>query len=298
MESNRQGQVARILVVEDDPMVAEVLRQALAADGHDVEHCDSAERAMHLIGNEHFPVVITDLRLPDGLGTEILNRNRRVHPQSAVIVITGDSHFATAAEAVQQGAYGYIPKPFQPESVRHQVAQALRQAQLVRERDHYKHLAMTDPLTQLGNRRKFDLILEGEIERGRRYQHSLSLLAVDIDRLKECNDRLGHAAGDEVIRTIAALLSRSVRRVDLVARYGGDEFMVVLPETSADGAAVAAGRYCLAAASMENAPWDLSISVGRATCPDDAKTAEDLIDIADRCMYQAKEQGGGRYHPE
>jgi len=298
MVSQVSSNPERVLLVEDDPAITDVVRRALAVDGHDVECCNNATQALERINNDEFPVVITDLRLPDGLGTEILRRSIQMHPHAAVIVVTGDSHYATAAEAIRDGAYGYIPKPFASENIRLMVRQAVERCRLMRERDRFEWLSMTDPLTSLDNRRKLDQVLDREVGRASRFDHPLSLLAVDIDGIKECNDRLGRAAGDEIIRAVAGILVGATRQVDHVARYGGDEFAVVLPETPASGATVAARRYCQATSGTEGAPAKLSVSIGRATYPDDAKTAKDLLAEADSRMYRAKRAGGNGWYPE
>ena len=291
-------QTTRVLLVDDDLTVSDVIRKTLSEEGHDVCCCDSAAQAIEQLSNEYFPVVITDLHLPDGSGTRILQHSLKLHPQAAVIVVTGDSHFATATEAIEQGAFDYIPKPFEASKICFLVRQALERHLLLERCHHLQEMALADPLTGLGNRRRFETALKAEVSRSERFGHPLSLLVVDIDDLKSCNDAWGHAAGDQAIRLIGGALATSARQIDLVTRCGGDEFAVLLPETPPEGAAVAAGRYCLAVASIEDVPKGLTISVGRATYPDEITSAAELFATADGRMYEAKRAGGNGYHPE
>ena len=153
-------------------------------------------------------------------------------------------------------------------------------------------LATTDPLTGLANRRAFFDALEIEVARSRRYPRPLSLLMVDVDGLRVVNDTRGHPAGD---RVLAAILREGVREVDLPARYGGDEFAVLLPETPLDGAAIAAERL---RAAVAGASFDdglvLTLSVGVAATPPLEADAEKLVAEADAALYRAKNAGGNR----
>lgn len=299
MNQEAPNATGRVLLVDDNPSVQRVIRDALLRDGHDVEACGSLSAAIDRLENSHFPVVITDLLLPDGDGITVLQRSLQLYPRASVIVITGDSRFGGAARAIKHGAFGYLPKPFEPARIRHLVRLALERAHLRSQVDHYRTMAMTDPLTGLGNRRWFEQALDEEIGRARRFKHPLSLLMVDIDDLDACNHDHGRTAGDERIRQVAAALAGAVRQVDRVTRYGGDEFIVLLPETSEEGAVTAAGRYCLVAGDIQEPPGTrASLSIGWATYPQGAATAGDLVRLADDGMRAAKRAGGGRYHPE
>ena len=156
-------------------------------------------------------------------------------------------------------------------------------------------LATTDPLTGLANRRAFFDALEIEVARSRRYPRPLSLLMVDVDGLRVVNDTRGHPAGDRVLAALAAILREGVREVDLPARYGGDEFAVLLPETPLDGAAIAAERL---RAAVAGASFDdglvLTLSVGVAATPPLEADAEKLVAEADAALYRAKNAGGNR----
>lgn len=150
---------------------------------------------------------------------------------------------------------------------------------------------LTDPLTGVLNRRGFDLRLNEEFERARRYQAPLSLLLIDVDHFKEFNDTFGHVAGDETLRIVTQALCEGVRKHDIIARYGGEEFAVILPATGSDGAYVLAERL---RRLVQQAAWPLrpvTISVGGAGLTDEMMSVCDLIERADQALYAAK-QGG------
>jgi diguanylate cyclase (GGDEF)-like protein len=162
-------------------------------------------------------------------------------------------------------------------------------------------LALTDPLTLALNRRALMDGLSAELERARRYALVLSILMVDIDHFKDVNDRYGHLAGDEVLRCVVRVLQREARSVDFVARYGGEEFVVVLPETSAEGAFALAERICARVREepIETphaaTPLHVTVSIGVATVPSpQVESTDDLIAMADAALYRAKREGRDR----
>ncbi len=165
--------------------------------------------------------------------------------------------------------------------------------------DELSEMATRDALTGLLDRREATRLLDEEILRARRYQRPLALLWIDLDHFKQVNDRLGHAAGDAVLRGLSGLLSTKVRQVDLVSRFGGEEFVVVLPEMDAAQAEQSAERLRQLVASTplqldDGRSVDLTMSVGVAIFPDDGEDAPKLIAAADRAMYQAKASGRNR----
>lgn len=177
------------------------------------------------------------------------------------------------------------------------VAFALFGYVLGRQADRLARLSETDALTGLANRRGFFERLDAEIARSRRYREPLALLLVDLDRLKHINDRHGHRAGDEAIRTVADVIRSELRRPDLGARVGGDEFAVVAPRTPRQAALVLAERIRLAI-SRRSAPDRLTASIGVTTVEPERdrlpRAAADLVRAADRAMYDAKRRGRDR----
>lgn len=185
---------------------------------------------------------------------------------------------------------------------------AIRRAHVIEatraDKARFEALALTDPLTQTHNRRALMDRLTSELERARRYALHLAVLMVDLDRFKEINDSHGHVAGDEVLRAVSRVLQREARAVDVVARFGGEEFVVVLPETGEEGAVALAERIRarveeMSAGGVAGAPGNgalgVTVSVGVATVPSpQVASPEDLIGLADQAMYRAKAQGRNR----
>jgi diguanylate cyclase (GGDEF)-like protein len=171
-------------------------------------------------------------------------------------------------------------------------ANAFRNAQLFEE---VEHRAQTDYLTGLPNHRFFQTTLSSEFGRAQRHNHPLSLLIVDLDFLKEVNDRFGHPRGDMVIRAIAETIRTSCRDIDFAARYGGEEFTVILPETPLNGAIQAADRIRERIAAQQfPGIGNITASIGVSNYPVNALGTEDLIRVADQALYVAKHGGRDR----
>ena len=176
-----------------------------------------------------------------------------------------------------------------------QVAVAVENAELYKQ---IEEQAITDGLTRVFNYRYFMEVLGREIERGKRFQEGLCLLMLDVDNLKTYNDAFGHLAGSRSLSELADLLRLAARNVDILAKYGGDEFAIILPHTEADGAVQFARRVieAVGAHAFEGDPRKrLTISMGIATFPQSAQDGTNLLKMADRALYQAKHNGKNRY---
>ncbi len=174
------------------------------------------------------------------------------------------------------------------------VVTAVRE-RLMRERDALRRYALTDPLTQIANRRSLLARAEYEIERHRRARRSFALVILDLDGFKRLNDRFGHPAGDSLLCDVAAALQRAMRAQDTVARFGGDEFCVLAPETDAAGAERLAGRITQAVDGVTVGLETVHASLGVALFPFDGSAASELLDAADQRLLEAKRRlGAGR----
>jgi two-component system cell cycle response regulator len=182
---------------------------------------------------------------------------------------------------------------------------AIRRAQAIEntqaDKQRLEILARTDPLTQTHNRRALMERLSHELERARRYGLTLSLLMVDLDHFKLVNDTYGHPVGDEALRITARVLQREARTVDVVSRFGGEEFVVMLPETGEEGAVAVAERIRIRIAEQAILPGEsydkarVTVSIGVAAMPSErANTPEDLLSLADEALYRAKAEGRNR----
>ncbi len=171
-----------------------------------------------------------------------------------------------------------------------QIAIAIDNARLYEET---KRLSMTDPLTGMSNRRSFEFFVEAEIRRAERYRRTFVLMMIDFDNFKNYNDQYGHMAGDIVLQKLSKIMKEIIRDVDFLCRYGGDEFVVVLPETDASFALDVAERMRKKIASQKIQP-KITLSIGIASFPHDAREKSRLIDLADQACYEAKQRGGNR----
>ncbi len=186
----------------------------------------------------------------------------------------------------------------QIEILTHQFGLALRRIRLYKE---VEHLAITDSLTQVFTRRYLMERFDEEVQRAKVKKTSLAFLMLDVDHFKKINDRHGHLAGDHVLREIGRAIKEAVREIDIVGRYGGEEFCVILPETSREGAHYVAERVRLAVEQRSIKAYDavlkVTVSIGSTSFPEDGRKIPELIDKADWGLYRAKRMGRNRVCP-
>ncbi len=283
-------QSAEILLIEDESEASEKLGAVLYAAGHNVNVASSAKEGLKLLKDLKCAVVITELRLPDMGGVELIRAIKNIDAKISAVVITPYLFINSAIEAMENGAFGYITKPFNPSEIRIVVQHAVERYFLMDEankKSYYYDLSILDGLTGVYNHRYLHEILDRELMRARRYPQSLSLIMVDVDNFKKYNDTNGHMAGDELLKGLTNLFVRSLRNLDMVFRYGGEEFCILLIETNKDGARLAAERLL----NLVRLSLPTTISMGIAEFPTDSKEKDMLIDKADKALYQAKTTG-------
>ena len=283
-----------ILLVEDDAFAREALLTLLTDDGYRVTAVADGVQAYQAACADPPALVISDVEMPHGGGFDLVRR-LRTHTATAhvpIVLVSALSEPNRRVHGLDLGADDFVAKPVDYDELLARVRAHLRRAE---EREVLERRAMIDPLTGVLNRRGVSAALQRELRRARASHAPLSLLMIDVDRFKALNDTYGHQTGDTVLRHVASALTGAVRAVDHVGRYGGDEFVVILPDTAAGPAAALADRLRkvrLPALAVSSAgELEVTISIGAATL-DDADTAERLVERADQAMYRAKRKTG------
>lgn len=292
----------RILIADDDPDFRRMLCRRAERMGLEVfEACDGSQ-ALAMLAEQPFDALVLDLYMPGATGLEVFQTARRLDEDIQALVLTGNATVETAVEALRSGAYDYLVKPLESLAVFElALTRALEHRFLLRENtrlfSEVQRLAVTDPLTGLFNRHKLNEALAVEVERGVRYNRPLAAIMIDLDDLKRINDRLGHPAGDNVLVEVARGIRTQVRKVDIPTRYGGDEFLVLLPEADVEEATRVAHRIHRHIKEMPNAgdqPISASIGVAQLSIGDDSP--ESFLHEVDRALYESKRAGGGSIH--
>ncbi|MGQ9618969.1 MAG: diguanylate cyclase [Candidatus Aminicenantia bacterium] len=284
MEENSR---TKILVVDDEKEMRELLFDFLSSEGFAVTTANDGVEAFEIFKKENFPIVITDIRMAKMDGITLLKKIKGYSPLTTVIIITAYPSTESVKEAIFAGAYDYITKPFDLDTIKIVVQRAAERQYLIEEakqKEFYKDLSIRDGLSGLFNYRYFREVLEREIEKSKRYGHPFSLIMLDIDDFKKYNDRYGHLEGDRVLKKMASFILTQVRKIDMVFRYGGEEIFILLPELPKSRGIVVAKR--LKKAIKEELP--ITVSVGISGFPEDGEDVETLVKKADFRMYDDK----------
>ena len=297
----------RILLAEDSQTSKALLTKNLSESYQLIEARDGEEAWQILVADEHIDVVITDVNMPRMTGQQLLFKIRKSQiariANMPVIVMTAADDSVDKNLAFLNGANDFLTKPVDVMELQARVNVHYKLTRTIRELEESRRAlaeqASTDPLTRLRNRRSFYDQGTQQVAAVKRYLGELSVLLIDIDHFKQVNDRFGHQAGDEVLVKVASLLGGIVRNGDAVARIGGEEFAVLLPETNRLGAAVLAERIRARVEKAEIVTPDayirVTISIGMATfSAESVDTFDELLAVADRRLYLAKNQGRNR----
>lgn len=287
--------MAHILIVDDVPANLQILNVHLADEGYDVIESQSGRQALEILEQnpDAIDLILLDVIMPDMTGLEVLAQLKRnpLTEHIPVILVTANSEDNSVAQGLDLGAFDYIIKPYSLVVLLARVRAALREKE---RQDLLEKWATTDPLTELMNRRHFFELAERELEQTKRSGRPLSFIMIDIDHFKQVNDEHGHLVGDAALIELAGLLKQQLRKVDFCGRYGGEEFVLCLPDTPAQGALEVAERIRIAVTHLQITPpsplLTFTISLGISQCRDDQKV-EDILKRADAALYQAKAAG-------
>jgi diguanylate cyclase (GGDEF)-like protein len=281
-----------ILVVDDEPQVCEVLADALTVQGHSVDTAKDGFDAVEKIKNNDYAIVLTDMDMPRMDGMQLIDYIVKNHYGIDIIAITGHIMKYRYTDVVSAGAADFITKPFTLNELEAKLNRVIRERALRRQ---LEKLAIRDPLTGLSNRRSFQDTARKEAMRSVRYHHSLFLFFLDVDNFKAYNDMHGHQAGDDLLVQTANLLNASIREnIDSAFRYGGDEFVLLLPHLASQQALIVAERIREKFDRLGLLPTTLSIGIGKflersETIEDDI---QDMIHRSDVALYHAKKNCG------
>ncbi len=303
----------KVLIVEDSKVTISVLNTYLENMGiTQIFKAESGEQAMALYRKERPDIILLDIQLPDIDGFSIAQQVRKLEQKddwTAIIFLTGMSKDEDLARGINVGGDDYLTKPVSSVVLEAKVRAMQRLLKMQRElvkvtrelnvaNAELQRLSTTDALTGIANRRALNDFLSREWRRCSRIKKQMSLVMLDIDFFKLYNDKYGHQAGDDCLRSVAEQILRAAPRgTDMAARYGGEEFMLVLSETNADGAVWIAERVRQMVADLKVIHYatpskQVSVSCGVVTVlPESGRTLEVFLKSVDAALYQAKRGG-------
>jgi len=297
---------ARILVVDDSEMLRTAMRDMLEAADLDVTVVEAADggEALPIALSGEIDMVLSDVVMPNLDGIELLREIRKERDVGSlpVILVTAQAGEDAREVGFESGASDYMVRPFSASELVSRIQVQLRlkslQKELQKAVDRHRRLATVDDLTGLANRRHFLDACHRELSRARRHKLAMSVCTLDVDHLRTVNQRVGHRAGDALIAEVADVIQRQLRNADLLARFAGGAFAILLPHTDADQARTAAERVRDAIGTHTfpgQAAGDVSVSLGIANYPSgNLESIEELVNAAQASLDRAKSRGGNR----
>lgn len=274
-----------VIIVDDDERLLEIFKTALSLEGYQCETASSAESALELINKTSFDIMLTDIRMPGIGGFELTHKAKKIIPDIAVIIMTAYAEVFSYDNAIEAGASDFIKKPFT-------LNELMARIQHVKLQEKVRTMAVTDELTGLYNRRGFFSLVEKLLQLCKREKKGIFMLYTDLDGLKKINDTFGHKEGDIALIDIANILRNNYRESDIIARIGGDEFVVIPIGTTEDSAKIATSRLQKSIEihnSEINRSYKLSLSFGIAYYdPENPCSIDELLVQGDKLMYEQK----------
>jgi two-component system cell cycle response regulator len=298
MENTENKSQLSVLIIEDHPDQRDLLAIVLQREGYKVVTAANGLEALEKLDQEKVHIALSDIMMPKMDGFELINR---IRSNSAlrhiyIILITARIQEGDRVRGLDLGADDYITKPF---SFSELLARVRVGSRVVQYQQHLEYQSQIDSLTGLFNRRAFEKKVGEEFERSKRYGHPLSVVILDIDNFKKINDTYGHHGGDAALVRISEILRERSRRSDFPSRFGGEEFVLVLPETDQDSAIQVARKFHEEIRSCSfgtlDKPFILTVSMGlTSTSNKEYADWREMIADADCALYQAKNTGKDR----
>ncbi len=291
-----------ILVVDDTEMNIDVLVELLD-DKYEVSVALDGKSALEVVAQEKINLILLDIMMPNMDGYEVckvLKENEQTK-DIPIIFLTAKADEDSIEKAYDMGGIDYVSKPFKPKELMARIKTVLQLQSLILElkasKEELKLLSSIDPMTQLYNRRYFSKISKHILDLSKREKTKLSLLMIDIDNFKKINDTYGHQVGDDVIISLAKKLEKYTRASDIICRFGGEEFVILLPETSIDGATIISEKIREVISDevinfSHKEKLKFTISIGLTQIKNETDMNIDvLINRADKALYDAKNSG-------
>lgn len=281
----------RILLIDDDDVLRSYLMRRLTLDQYEVEQASCVQSAKTLLWQQEYDLIILDLLMHPESGYELFEFLKESPSLKwlPLIVLSGKEELEDKIRCFRLGADDYVTKPFHYEELEVRINNLLMRTR------HYEQMAFLDPLTGVYNRRYFDNQLSVEMERAKRNASVLSLAFIDVDHFKRVNDTYGHHVGDLVLQGLTHMLTSRIRSTDLLARFGGEEFVILFPDTTGAEAACILEELLMQirqapVASLDGISYSITFSAGAAQWKQEWST-DQWIRLADEAMYRAKQQG-------
>jgi diguanylate cyclase (GGDEF)-like protein len=258
----------KVLIVDDDQSIIEILTDMMAIFGHEYVTARDGVEALDVLKKHYIDIVITDI---------------------------GYDRTYTYTDVIREGASDFISKPFNTDELEAKMNRIIRELDLL---SQLEILSISDSLTGLYNRRHFDTKIFEEVRRAHRQSHDLFLAILDVDNLKEMNDKYGHLAGDRLLETVGGIIRHCIREnVDWPFRYGGDEFCVILTQVSRDQAIKTSERFIQNFNEKKLPLTGLSVGLAQFKRNENSKWSDDIADLvkrSDAALYKAKQNGRNR----
>ncbi len=317
-QNTNDVQKPMILIVDDTPKNLQVLVNILRKEDCKVAVAKSGEKALSLV-NEHIPdLILLDIMMPDMDGFEVCRMLKESDEteEIPIIFLTAKTETEDIIKGFELGAVDYVTKPFNSlellsrvrtqlevkksreqilkinTQLRKEIAERIKIAEELRMKNAIlDRMAVTDSLTGLFNHGHIIERLTQEMTKSRRYSFHLSIIMFDIDDFKRINDSYGHQIGDHVLSKVSSTITHELRNVDLVGRYGGEEFLVVLPHTNIKGSLTTAERIRKSIASLKWPEQTLTLTISGGTCALVDENVQQFIKKADDLLYTAKKKG-------
>jgi len=294
---------AKVLIVDDDPLQCSHLAKIVSDWEAEPFTAQQLSDAVRLHKEADPDLVLLDVMMPHVDGYKLAQMFKRASPFVPIILLTALEDIDSKRRGLSAGADEFLSKPVNALELQIRMSSMLRIKRLADELERVNRnlaeLATIDPLTQVANRRAVEQRLLLEFQRERRYKHPLACIMIDIDHFKAVNDNYGHPVGDRVLIEVAAAIRESIRTTDLVARFGGEEFIVLAPETPLIAAQMVAERIRRAITQKTTAKMDqglpvVTASLGVSSTEMEVVTESDLVSKADAALYRAKHEGRNR----